>query len=42
MNGLVPKLFAPAHLESMKETVKRIIEIGCGTSAAGAAATGLG
>lgn len=42
VNGLVPKLFAPAHLESMKETVQRIIEIGFGTSPEGAAATALG
>ncbi|MFC5652832.1 alpha/beta fold hydrolase [Paenibacillus solisilvae] len=42
VNGLVPKLFAPAHLESMKESVQRIIDIGSGTSAAGAAATAFG
>lgn len=42
VNGLIPKLFAPVHLETMKETVQHIINIGHGTSEAGAAATALG
>ncbi|NBC69858.1 alpha/beta fold hydrolase [Paenibacillus sacheonensis] len=42
VEGLVPKLFAPAHRESMADEVKRIIEVGLGTDAEGAAATALG
>jgi 3-oxoadipate enol-lactonase len=42
VEGLVPKLFAPSHRESMADRVTRMIEIGTGTSPAGAAATALG
>lgn len=42
VDGLVPKLFAPAHRETMADKVKEIAVIGYGTSAAGAAATALG
>ncbi|BBH21805.1 alpha/beta hydrolase [Paenibacillus baekrokdamisoli] len=42
VDGLIPKLFAPKHLESMEPIVKHIIEIGYGTSGAGAAATAQG
>ncbi|MBJ6361331.1 alpha/beta fold hydrolase [Paenibacillus sp. GCM10012307] len=41
-DGLVPKLFAPKHLESMPEQVDLARRIGHGTSAQGAAATALG
>nr|WP_090578940.1 alpha/beta hydrolase [Paenibacillus sp. OV219] len=41
-DGLVPKLFAPAHRDSMQSEVKHIIEIGYEASAAAAAATALG
>lgn len=40
--GLVPKLFAPAHRDSMAGRVERMIDVGRGTDAAGAAATALG
>ncbi|WP_159888524.1 alpha/beta fold hydrolase [Paenibacillus puerhi] len=36
IEGLIPKLFAPAHLESMPEAVKQAKEIGLGTSPEGA------
>ncbi|MCZ8512780.1 hypothetical protein O9H85_10205 [Paenibacillus filicis] len=39
IDGLIPKLFAPAHLESMPEQVKRAKEIGYGTSPEGAMRT---
>lgn len=42
VEGLVPKLFAPAHRESMSDQVKRMIDVGYGTDAEGAAATALG
>lgn len=42
VEGLVPKLFAPAHRETMKEAIERMVEVGCGTSAEGAASTALG
>ncbi|RAP75315.1 alpha/beta fold hydrolase [Paenibacillus montanisoli] len=42
VEGLVPKLFAPEHRESMADAVSHIVDIGRGTSAAGAAATALG
>ncbi|WP_338044826.1 spore protease YyaC [Paenibacillus lignilyticus] len=42
VEGLVPKLFAPAHKETMAAAISDMIEIGRGTSAAGAAATALG
>ncbi|SFI89397.1 Pimeloyl-ACP methyl ester carboxylesterase [Paenibacillus sp. UNC496MF] len=42
VEGLVPKLFAPAHRESMADDVRRMIDVGQCTSAAGAAATALG
>ncbi|MBW7476769.1 alpha/beta hydrolase [Paenibacillus oenotherae] len=42
VEGLVPKLFAPAHLVKMADKVQEVIAIGYGTSAAGAAATALG
>ncbi|NBD23571.1 alpha/beta fold hydrolase [Paenibacillus glycinis] len=42
VTGLVPKLFAPAHRESMAERVERMIDVGRGTDAEGAAATALG
>ncbi|QHW34978.1 alpha/beta fold hydrolase [Paenibacillus rhizovicinus] len=42
VEGLVPKLFAPSHRESMSGQVKSIIDIGLGTDAEGAAATALG
>ncbi len=42
VDGLVPKLFAPKHLESEPEQVQFAREIGYGTSAQGAAATALG
>ncbi|WP_308638473.1 alpha/beta fold hydrolase [Paenibacillus silvisoli] len=42
VEGLVPKLFAPEHRTSMTDAVTHIVEIGRGTSAAGAAATALG
>ncbi|WP_274649433.1 alpha/beta fold hydrolase [Paenibacillus humicola] len=42
VEGLVPKLFAPAHRESMGDQVRRMIEAGYETTQAGAAATALG
>ncbi|WP_135555263.1 alpha/beta fold hydrolase [Paenibacillus cymbidii] len=39
VEGLVPKLFAPPHLESMSDDVQDAIDIGYGTSANGAIAT---
>lgn len=42
VEGLVPKLFAPAHRDSMKQVVTHITETGYEASAAGAAATALG
>lgn len=39
VEGLVPKLFAPEHLESMGDKVNQAKEIGKGTSPRGAAAT---
>ncbi|MBB3108519.1 pimeloyl-ACP methyl ester carboxylesterase [Paenibacillus phyllosphaerae] len=42
VEGLVPKLFAPDHLEGLKDKVARIKKIGEATSPAGAAATALG
>ncbi|MNE83457.1 Alpha/beta hydrolase family protein [compost metagenome] len=42
VDGLVPKLFAPAHLESMKEKAAYIKEIGYGTSLQGAVGTARG
>lgn len=36
IDGLVPKLFAPAHLQSMPEAVQEAIRIGNGTSPEGA------
>lgn len=42
VDGLVPKLFPPAHQASMAEAVRRVKEIGYGTSPVGAAATALG
>jgi len=38
VDGLVPKLFAPAHLTTMPAAVEQARRIGYGTSAAGAAA----
>ncbi|UVI31648.1 alpha/beta fold hydrolase [Paenibacillus spongiae] len=42
VDGLVPKLFAPRHRDTMEEAVGRVVKIGYGTSAAGAAATARG
>ncbi|MFS0727093.1 alpha/beta fold hydrolase [Paenibacillus sp. 1P07SE] len=42
VDGLVPKLFAPEHLESMPDQVARVKEIGRGTSRHGAAAAARG
>lgn len=42
VDGLAPKLFAPAHLASMAGEVEQVRQIGYRTSAAGAAATALG
>lgn len=42
VDGLIPKLFAPVHRETMADKVKEIVAIGYGTSAAGAAATARG
>ncbi|QYR20572.1 alpha/beta hydrolase [Paenibacillus sp. sptzw28] len=42
VEGLVPKLFAPEHRESMADRVQRMIEVGSGTSPEGASATALG
>ncbi|GBF78295.1 alpha/beta hydrolase [Paenibacillus sp. 598K] len=42
VEGLVPKLFAPEHLESMPEQVERVKAIGRGTSPRGAAASARG
>ncbi|AZN40027.1 alpha/beta fold hydrolase [Paenibacillus albus] len=42
VEGLVPKLFAPEHRDSMQAEVKHMTEIGYEASAAGAAATALG
>ena len=39
VDGLIPKLFAPAHLDSMPEQVEQAKAIGYGTSATAAAAT---
>ncbi|SDD61805.1 Pimeloyl-ACP methyl ester carboxylesterase [Paenibacillus sp. UNCCL117] len=39
IEGLVPKLFAPAHLETMPEAVRKAKEIGLGTSPEGAVRT---
>ncbi|WP_163853859.1 alpha/beta fold hydrolase [Paenibacillus elgii] len=39
IEGLIPKLFAPAHLETMPEAVRKAKEIGLGTSAEGAVRT---
>ncbi|MBW7455678.1 alpha/beta fold hydrolase [Paenibacillus sepulcri] len=40
--GLVPKLFAPKHRESMADRILQMIEVGAATSAAGAAAAARG
>ncbi|MFF2483358.1 alpha/beta fold hydrolase [Paenibacillus sp. NPDC058071] len=42
IDGLVPKLFAAGHLETMEETVERWKRIGYGTSPAGAVGASLG
>ncbi|MCQ6558827.1 alpha/beta fold hydrolase [Paenibacillus mendelii] len=42
VDGLVPKLFAPHNREEMKAAIERVMEIGYGTNAAGAAATARG
>lgn len=42
VGGLVPKLFAEANRESMRDKVERALAIGRGTSPSGAAATALG
>src|SRR5690606_22592064 len=42
VDGLVPKLFAEANAERLREKVQRAIAIGYGTSPQGAAATALG
>ncbi|REE92807.1 pimeloyl-ACP methyl ester carboxylesterase [Paenibacillus taihuensis] len=42
VEGLVPKLFSPAHRDSMKQAVTHITEIGYEASASAAAATALG
>jgi pimeloyl-ACP methyl ester carboxylesterase len=42
VRGLVPKLFAPAHRESMADRITGMTEVGYGTSPEGAAATALG
>ncbi|WP_020620201.1 alpha/beta fold hydrolase [Paenibacillus daejeonensis] len=42
VEGLVPKLFAPEHLETMPEHVEQVKEIGRQTSKHGAAATARG
>lgn len=39
IEGLIPKLFAPAHLETMPEAVRKAKEIGLGTSPEGAVRT---
>jgi pimeloyl-ACP methyl ester carboxylesterase len=39
VDGLVPRLFAPAHVESMREAVETAAEIGYGTDPDGAIAT---
>ncbi len=39
LDGLIPKLFAPAHLQSMPEAVRKAREIGLGTSPEGAMRT---
>jgi 3-oxoadipate enol-lactonase len=36
VEGLVPKLFAPNHLDTMKDRVNQAIRIGCGTNPDGA------
>ncbi|MBD2872368.1 alpha/beta fold hydrolase [Paenibacillus arenilitoris] len=42
VRGLVPKLFAEEHLDSMKDEVERAIRIGIGTSLQGAIGTAKG
>jgi pimeloyl-ACP methyl ester carboxylesterase len=42
VDGLVPRLFAPEHRESMKEKVEAALQIGCGTSLQGAVGCALG
>lgn len=41
VSGLVPKLFAPAHVETMPQSVARAIEIGCATAHKGAVGASL-
>lgn len=42
VEGLVPKLFAPAHKQSMPELIERVQQIGYATSEAGAAGAARG
>jgi 3-oxoadipate enol-lactonase len=42
VDGLVPKLFAPAHLETLADVVEHVKQIGNGTSLHGAQATARG
>ncbi|CAG7657416.1 alpha/beta fold hydrolase [Paenibacillus allorhizosphaerae] len=39
LDGLIPKLFAPAHVETMPEAVRKAKDIGLGTNPEGAVAT---